>query len=389
MKSDRHWAAAIGIGLALFPIHNKWLTDLTSVNGQATLFLPVFGSVIWILATLFFIRDNWHRLNWGDKKVYVPLLVIVGAIGLSGITDNTWGGKVAPLLMGLSLLSLYLATRILGKDVFLPLAIGAGVASLGIIAFGIWHLGLMTGGAVFEKNYDAATGFVLLGAALFIHKWQWLLAGLALVAMFLSGSPEAVFALGVLGMVVLLRQDWSRKMAVVVLPVVLVALLWFGLGSGQKLYSLTSIALRNRPVSELSGQSWRSPTGRVTPRGVVEGDTALERRWANIKRAVTGIKPLGEGYNLTEFSKVFMVHNVPLVIVQQLGWPGILAGLAWLWVSVWCLVKTRLKYVWVLVLSLSLWDHYIWTQLAPWWWVIVGVSTAGGIKSDLLFRSEI
>ncbi|KKM68897.1 hypothetical protein LCGC14_1456350, partial [marine sediment metagenome] len=34
-------------------------------------------------------------------------------------------------------------------------------------------------------------------------------------------------------------------------------------------------------------------------------------------------------------------------------------------------------------------DHYVWTQFAPWWWVLVGVSAAsmdGG--SDRIFRNS-
>ena len=59
MHSDRKYAIAIGIGLALFPVHNRWLVDATLVNGQATLFLPVFGMMIWSLATLYYLRDNY------------------------------------------------------------------------------------------------------------------------------------------------------------------------------------------------------------------------------------------------------------------------------------------------------------------------------------------
>ena len=88
-KSDHRYAIVFGIGLALFPVHNRWLADVTMVDGQAILFLPVFGMVIWGLATVFYLRDNWRAMDWGDKRVYIPLLIIVGAIGLSGITAST------------------------------------------------------------------------------------------------------------------------------------------------------------------------------------------------------------------------------------------------------------------------------------------------------------
>ena len=375
-QANRRWAVLIGSGLALSPVHNEWLTRLVTQDGMVGFFLPSFGYAIWIMATLLFLtwKVDWRKLDWGDKRVFIPLLVIVGAIGLSGITANTWTGKFAPLLMGLSLFALYLVARKLGKDMFLPLAIGAGIASLGVIAHSIVFPGKVTGGFVFQGNYDIVVGYVLLGVALFVHRHQWVLAMLALVAICLSGSPEGVFVLGVMAIAVLWRRDWNRKLIFAVSPVVIVGALYFGLGHGQKLYSYALEIVQDVAVVE------------QVP--MIDGERAAigYRIWV-IKEAMANIKPLGEGYNITAFRKG-IVHNVPLVIVQQLGWAGILAGMAWLWVSVWCLVRTRWKYVWVMVLALSVFDHYIFTQLAPFYWAIVGVSTASSIKSDMLFRRE-
>ena len=149
-------------------------------------------------------------------------------------------------------------------------------------------------------------------------------------------------------------------------------------GYGQTLYDY---------AGKIVGNETASPYGDVgVPRN------AIGYRLEVIKDAMTHIKPLGEGYNLTDFSRSPNVHNVPLVLVQQLGYPGILAGLAWLWVSVWCLVKTRWKYAFICIFALSFWDHYVFTQLAPVWWVLVGVSTApasDNIKSDLLFGGNV
>ncbi len=78
------------------------------------------------------------------------------------------------------------------------------------------------------------------------------------------------------------------------------------------------------------------------------------------------------------------VHNTPLHITDQIG-P--MAGIAWLWVSVFCLVKTRWKYFWAAVLVTSILDYYIWTQFAPWWWVLAGASIADkSNSSDLIFK---
>lgn len=386
INSYKVWAVVIGSGLALSPIHNQWLTELVTKDGEVGFFLPAFGTAIWLMGSLVFVVWNWEHLNWGDKRIYIPLFVIVGAIGLSGITADRWQDNVSPLLMGLSLFALYLVARKLGKDMFLPLAVGAGIASLGVIVYVVILPGLVTGGFVFEGNYDIVAGYVLLGVALFVHRWQWLLAGLALGAMFLSGSPEAVFSVGVVAIAVLWRRDWSKKLLIAISPALLLAAVWFGLGHGQELYNY---ALQ-------VGQGAHTMARTVTPPQDDEecesgGDIklgAIDYRLYVIKEAMSDIKPLGEGYYVTAFIEE-TVHNVPLVIVQQLGYPGMLAGLAWLWVTFYCLVRTRWKYAWVLVLSLSVFDHFIWTQLGAWWWAIIGVSTASGINSDLLFRKAL
>lgn len=319
----------------------------------------------------------WSRIGFGNRKITIPLVIIAIAISLSGIPEQGIEAKIAPAGMALVLLAVYFVSRILGEDIFLPLAFGAVVASLGVIAYQIWFPGVPTGGFIFEGNYNIATGFILLGAALFFHRGQWLLVLLGVIALFLSGSAEAVFTIGVVGLVVLFRRDWSRKLGIVVGTSVLVGVIFFGSGIGLQTYQRVSWA-----VAEVA--PWLHIQ---VPEDYKPLEPPLAGRLLVIKEAISDIEPLGTGYDLTKYKPGQIVHNVPLVIVQQLGWPGILAALAWLWVSIWCLVKTRLKYVWALILSLCVFDHFIWTQLAPVWWMVVGVSSIPNvIGTDLLFK---
>jgi len=378
-KPSRWWSTIIGAGITLSPIHNQYLTQLTSNSkGETLFFLPAFGYLLLVMGAGLFLLNNWQRVKevgWGDRRVVSCLLFIVLAISASGVAYTGLQARFAPMGMGLALFALYLCGRVLGKDMFLPLAVGAVIASLGVIAHQVVHPGVITGGFVFEDNYDIVVGYVLLGTALFIHRRQWVLAGLALVAILLTGSPEGLFALGVVGVVILARRDWGRKLAIVLAPVVIIAVLGIVSGYGQHLYGYTEKVASGETASPYGDSGTQRD--------------AIEYRFQVIGDAMSNIRPLGEGYNLTDFSRSPNVHNVPLVIVQQLGYPGILAGLAWLWVSIWCLVKTRWKYAWVLILALSVFDHFIWTQLAPYFWVLVGVSTApDNIKSDLLFRGD-
>jgi hypothetical protein len=374
-KSNRTYATVIGAGLALSPIHNKWLTDITSIDGMATLFVPAFGYGIWIVATGVFLRDNWQGI--GDRKYYIPLFIIVGAIGLSGITADTPGKMIAPFLMGISMFALYLAGRGLGKDIFLPLAIGAGIASLGVIVLSIVNPGYLTGGLLFENNYDIVVGYVLLGAALYIHRYQWILASLALVAMLLSGSPEGLFALGVLALVVIWQRDWGKKLAIAMIPLIIGAVALFSLGYGQQLYSYAlKVANGEAVVTHIE----ETPEENKYPGAIGY------RVWV-IKEAMTNIQPLGEGYVVTAFRQK-IVHNVPLIIVQQLGYPGILAGIAWLFVSIYCLIRTKYKYAWALMLGLGVFDHFTWTQIGYLWWAVVGMSTNQVIIDDRIFKGH-
>ena len=378
-KPNRLWAIIIGAGVALSPIHNQYLTHLASNSkGETLFFLPAFGYLLLIMGAGLFLLNNWQRvkeIGWGDRRIVGCLLFIALAISASGAAYTGLQDRFAPTGMGLALFALYLCGRVLGKDMFLPLAVGAVIASLGVIAHQIVYPGVITGGFVFEDNYDIVVGYILLGVALYIHKWQWILAGLALVAILLTGSPEGLFALGVVGVAVLVRRDWGRGLAIVLAPVAIIVVVGLVSGYAQTLYGYTGKIVAGETAS---------PYGEV---GVQQ--KAIEYRLQVIRDAMSDIKPLGEGYNLTDFSRSPNVHNVPLVLVQQLGWPGILAAMAWLWVSIYCLVRTKWKYLFVLIFALSLFDHFVWTQLNSIWWLVVGVSTApDNIKSDLLFRDS-
>ncbi len=314
---------------------------------------------------------DWHQIDWGNRQVVAALLVIILAIGLSGITADSLSGKFAPLLMGLSLFSLYLAARKLGKDIFLPLAVGAAVASLGVLMSVALQPGQITGGLVFGGNYDIVVGYVLLGAAVFISKYRWILALLSIAAMLLTGSPEALFGIAALGVTLVWRRDWNRKAVAASLTIIIVVFL-YGVFVAPGLYEYAAKVAQGESASPRTGAT----------------RNAIGYRLLTIETAMTHIKPLGDGYSVSQFREG-IVHNVPLVIVQQLGWPGVAAAVAWMWICLWGLFRTRWRYAWILVAALSVWDHYTWTQIGPWVWALVGVSTAyDNIKTDLIFNHK-
>jgi len=390
-RISRWWGITIGTGVALSPIHNQRLTGLTADQ----FFLPAFGYLLLIMGTGLFLLHHWddiRKAGWGDKRVAIGLAVIVLAISLSGLNYTGWQDKVAPMGMGIALFGLYATARVLGKELYQPLLAGALLAILGVLVIALIRPGELTGGLVFEWNYDIVVGYIILGVLLYQSKWTWIAVSLALVGLFLSGSPEGVFAVVVLSIVVLFRRDWGWRLVAAVAPVVIVAGIWFSLGWEQQLYSYAfrildgekTVAYVPAPpeiVSE-TGMEYIRRDSRDPPIAGEKTENAVTDRWKVIRAEMLALKPLGDGYNLTAF-KTNTVHNVPLVIAQQLGIPGIAAGIAWLGIGIWGAVFTRQRYLWIAMLSLAVFDHYVWTQLAPYYWIGLAGATTG---QEYLFK---
>ena len=377
-KTDRKWAYAIGTGIALTPIHNLWLTNLlTNGKGEVTLFLPSLGFALWIVLSLMYITFRWKREDtwkmWlGDWRIFVPLLTIVLFMGISGlITGDSIGDKFSPLFLGLSLFAVYVVSRKLGAAIFrtlIPFGILGAVIS---IVIGIVNPGVPDGGLI--TNYAASVGFLIFGAVVNQGKWQWLLASIALVGVFFVGNLEGAFIVIILGATVLVRRDFSKRLFVVSGILIGIVMLWASLGYLASLYT---------------GNNNLSAVPTIINNGATSAtlNELTTDRWGVILDSLKHINFFGHGFTLSVGTSVIgesTVHNIPLIIVHQIG-P--VAGLAWLFVAIWCLRKTKWKYAWVAVLAMCVFDHYLWTQWAPAFWCLVGVSTASTIDNDYIFR---
>ncbi len=380
--SDNKWAYGIGFGVALTPIHNEWLTNLfTLKNGNAVIFLPQIGTVIWVMASMYYILHHWRKgdrwQDWlGDWRIFVPLLIVVLFMGISGFVPERHDGiSIAPLLMGIALFATYVVGRKLGVALFRALIPFVFLGAVIAIVLGILNPGTpaaFTNGLI--TNYCACAGFLIFGGVVNQGKWQWVLLIVALAGVFFIGALEAVFIIGVLGVAVLVRRDFSKPFLIVASVLVLLVGVWLSLGHLVDLYTgnhnveaLVDIASGERPVDT------------VSLRNLTSG------RWEPIVSAVKDIHFFGHGYTLS-LEHGGIVHNIPLIVMHQIGPVG---GLAWLFVIIWCLFKTRWKYAWIMVLAMSCWDHYLWTQFPPFIPILIGVSTVSTIKSDLIFRRQI
>jgi len=360
INQNKIYAWLIGIGLVLFAIHN--------VNQplKEYAFLPVMGLSISLMVMMLVLSDNWRHLDFGSKWLWIPLVCVGGSIAVSGfVSGGSWGERVAPFFFACYLFGVYLVGRILKDNLFAPFSFAVIATAIGCVVYGILHPGQLTGGFVSPTNYDIAAGLLIFGVVVGIWRWRWWLSAVALIGLFFCGAPEGLFGIGVLLLVILIRRDWGRKILLPVGLIALAAIIWFGAGYGQQLYTYTLWS------ADIGGSS----TNLENP---------IAGRFRVIGDAMSDIQPFGHGYSVTHFTNE-TVHNIPLVAVDQVG---VLAGVAWLFVTVFCFVKTKWKYAWAAVIALSVFDHYLWTQVAPWWWALAGVSTASAVKSDYIFKES-
>jgi hypothetical protein len=371
----KKWRLIVGIGLALVPLHNQQLTELTTVNGRVLLFLPTLGYLLLYLGTALFLLRYWDKVKetgFGDKKIWISLLVIVAAMGVSGaVNGNSFSSRLAPLFMGLALFAVYLMARVLGPDIFKYLVPFVIVGSISVVILGLAFPGQYTGG--FITNYCASAGYLIFGALVYQGRWKLALICIAGVGLFFIGALEAVFIIGVVIVTILIRRDFGLMLALGFGVLMILIGIWAALGHLTPLYE------GNGNLMAL----WSLITGDTT----WNPDTAFQLtsgRWEIIVDSVKNFSFIGHGYSLSTVGGG-IVHNIPLIIMHQVG-P--FAALAWLFVTLYCVIKTGWKYIWIAVIAMCVWDHYLWTQMTPWWWALVGVTTAHNIRRDWIFKHE-
>ena len=358
--------------MALSGIHNLWLTNLLSINGQATIFLPAIGTGIWLMGALLFITNHWKDIKWGNRLVDIALLLFIASMGVTGVlTGETLGTKLSPLFMGVGLFAIYLTGRTLGDSLFkafIPFVILGAVIS---IIIGIVNPGQDNGGMI--TNYCASAGFLMFGAIVNQGKYQWLLLLVAGIGLFYIGALEAVFVVGVLFITLIIRRDWNKKLLIVAIPLIILIGVWALLGHLIPLYegNLNLVYFKDIVTGEM-------PLDNKAMVLVTSG------RWNPILDALRDINLFGHGYSLSTVQGG-IVHNLPLIILHQLG---IIPAIAWTFVTIYCLIKTKWKYAWIAFISMCLFDHYFFTQFVPFWAALVGISLTSKIDNDLIFRSK-
>lgn len=374
---DRIFAPMLGLGAAMCGLH--WRTQ--PLRDQ--LFIPDIGFVMIVFCLMYYyqtyfaqqIEDSVKQrrllVDLGPKIVWIPMMVIIGSVAVSAV----WNPSVrhfTGIAYVLFMFGGYLLARKMGRKVFWAFIPVAGLVMATVVVQAVREPGHITGGMI--SNYCASAAFLLFTAFVNKVKWQWVLVSVLLVGVMLVGSLEALVAVLMLAVVVLVRKDWGWRL---LLPVGLLGLGMIPLAVTGNLDNLY------RGNGNLSAVGKAVTTGDFSKSSL---DNVSTDRWSVAIDAMKGVRPFGHGYNPNEATPE-TVHNASLILVDQVG---VLAGLAWLVVSLWCLWKTKWKYVWVLVLVLGMIDHYWITQMAPLWWLLVGASTVTMAEQgkDLIFRKE-
>jgi hypothetical protein len=326
------------------------------------LFFPQFGVLIIGLASMLLFSNEKAKLDFGPKWLYIPMLIIVASGLLRIIVEPSMHVLIGGLWLVI-MFTLYLAARALKEDIFWVFAPFVIIESISCVIYAI-VTGEANGGIVSPTNYDLATGILVLGALFSVGKYQWKICLVAIVGLAATGSSEAVFAIAGLGLFALYRRDWDKRMLGILAILAVLIIGWLWIGNGLSVYDRTSDI-----ISTTTNE---------------ENHSAVSGRWIDYSRAIQETEILGQGYEVN-LNTNHTVHNLPLIIWDQIG-P--IAAFAWLFIALSCIIRTNWRYAWLAIILLSVWDHFIWTQLSPYWWALAGVSSASAIESDLIFKQQ-
>lgn len=353
--ADKLPALLAGVGLALV---------LVQVIG----YIDALIGYLFILASVVVGIATGKKFTLGPRWVVIPLGIIIGVI-VARVAVYPGEQAVYELgFMGLMIAS-YISARICGRDIFWTIGPVVVILSLATITYaGInWSTWYDNENELY--NYNLVVAVLIFGTILCSWKRKWLLATLALPSVFLTGASAGLLALATVGVIMILQRDWSRK---VLVPLAITGILIVG------------------AVSTGFAQLAYERTGHIVA-GAVAGDedaNSMADRIDTYKLAVSEFTLLGHGYLPQLYSvpadDLRSIHNTPLRVFYELG-P--LAMGAWLFVMLFGIIKTRWKYAFGVILALGMFDHMMWTWLAPLTFIILGVSTMDD-KRDYLFRKE-
>lgn len=387
--------------VVLVPVfrHNVFL-EYSSITLYLTDVLIIGLLIIWIISTLI----KRHKINLGPKLLFWLALSLVVWIWLSlmvnGLSGNLsspasaiWIASKTTLLL---VFYLYLVNRVRSiKEIMVPLSIG--IFLQGVVATGQYYLNHSLGLGLLDESVlnplvkgipvvikdgirqlrahgltphaNVLGGFLSIGILLLMaelsrknHLWFWISFLVGLTGLFFSFSRTAwfVFVIGVIAISIyglrhkLYHSSWLLK----------------GWGVGLVLIGILVVS------------QYLTILPRLTIDQSIEQNSLTER-----EQQLTEFKPIyaqskifGVGINQYVVNDIKLadaqginrdypqpVHNIFLLILAELGIPGLIilvalliGGLTLIWKTKPSLEKIVLIAVWLGIWVLGLMDHYIW-----------------------------
>lgn len=382
----RSWL--ISLGLIFFAIHNPNQPFLNWV------FLPQLGLGLFVIAIFSIPLNKWKEISLGSKWVYIPLIVLLASISLSGVFqyfrgEVTLARGFAPTFSAFIWLALYALSRIEGEKIGKPIAYAVIIEAVSVLVAAFVSGGNRGGGIVSPTNYDIAVAFMVFGTFLSPKSWQWWLSSIAIIGILFTGAEEGLVVIAVMGLIVLLVKDYSIKTLLPLSVGILAGLAIVIVGLGQGLYVGSNGGQINNPGNPSTIGKFMALKSAIDvypqqPEFNNYMDIATGYRWSTHWR-IRPIQPFGYGYNMTEFYPG-IPHNIILIIIEQVGLLG-LAG--WLVATFYVWRKSKRHYLWAGVLGLGMLDHFSFTQIAPWYFVMLGISEAYPLKSAAIFKESL
>jgi hypothetical protein len=230
--------------------------------------------------------------------------------------------------------------------------------------------GVRNGGIASVVDYNIATGVLALGAIISAGQKQWIIVTIALMGLFFTGAGEALIAVIFVFVALLIQRDWSKKL---ILPIALLCVI---AGVGIYPFDYTRLIWMHQAEKINVASNDADFTNKA--------DSVLNGRVSLVDSGLKEIHPFGEGFKLyPDLKSDHQIHNVPLVIVQQ---AGPIAAAAWVFVTIYCFIRSRWKYPFITLFALCLFDFYTWDKIGSWWWALIGLSTVYRDDPGLIFK---
>ena len=288
--------------------------------------------------------------TFGNVWLWVGL-AIIGVVSLFNNTD----------LVNISLFPIY--GLVLLASLQLRVVDGSKMLSIFVVlqTIGVFTLLFITpntgnGGFIDPISYNLATGLTVIAFLFSYKKWMWWVLPIMIVGIVFTSSEEALIVLGVLGIGMLVRRDWSKKIWLTLGAIGICIIALFGFHQPSYLYKVASNQLS---VVQGNGLIYQTDAAPDVTRGRIEGWTL----------SITSVTLLGHSFNPKWFT-ADTIHNIFLRVLYDVGVIG-LTGFLFIFL-LWS--KQAPAYFLLAMLPMMLLDHFFWTHVGIWFWAILGLS---------------